>query len=86
MTTARIAERPARIPRRPRARQRRAVRHRAARGRGDGSEARDGSNASALNDITIRSQVAYILPPHTESVTIYRDGEHGPEAEVVAKI
>ncbi|QCB44337.1 hypothetical protein E5673_10190 [Sphingomonas sp. PAMC26645] len=41
---------------------------------------------TSLNDVTIRSEAASVLATLIESVTIYPHGEHGPEAEVVAKV
>jgi site-specific DNA recombinase len=39
-----------------------------------------------LDSETVCGEAAEILPTLIESVTIYPDGEHGPEAEVVAKV
>ncbi len=39
-----------------------------------------------LNAETVRGEAAEILSTLIESVTIYPDGEHGPEAEVVARM
>ncbi len=39
-----------------------------------------------LNAETVRGEAAEVLSTLIESVTIYPDGEHGPEAEVVAKM
>ncbi|WP_380784082.1 recombinase family protein [Sphingomonas sp. R86520] len=41
---------------------------------------------TSLDDVTIRSEAASVLATLIESVTIYPHGEHGPEAEVVAKV
>jgi site-specific DNA recombinase len=41
---------------------------------------------TSLDDVTIRSEAASVLATLIESVTIYPNGEHGPEAEVVAKV
>ena len=44
-----------------------------------------GALRDALDQETVRSEAAEILSTLIESVTIYPDGENGPEAEVVAK-
>jgi site-specific DNA recombinase len=41
---------------------------------------------AALDDETVRTEAAAVLATLIESVTIYPDGERGPEAEVVAKM
>ncbi|MDQ0836217.1 recombinase family protein [Sphingomonas faeni] len=41
---------------------------------------------TSLDDVTIRSEAAGALATLIESVTIYPHGEHGPEAEVVARV
>ncbi len=45
-----------------------------------------GKLCDTLNDQTVRGEAAEILSTLIESVTIYPDGEHGPEVEVVAKV
>ncbi len=45
-----------------------------------------GKLCDTLNDQTVRGEAAEILSTLIESVTIYPEGEHGPEAEVVAKV
>ena len=44
-----------------------------------------GALRAALDQDTVRGEAAEILSTLIESVTIYPDGENGPEAEVVAK-
>ncbi len=45
-----------------------------------------GQLCETLNDQTVRGEAAEILSTLIESVTIYPEGPHGPEAEVVAKV
>ncbi len=49
-------------------------------------EEKVGKLCDTLSDETVRGEAAEILSPLIESVTIYPDGTHGPEAEVVAKV
>ena len=41
---------------------------------------------ATLNDEAVIGEAAAVLETLIESVTIYPDGPHGPEAEVVAKV
>ncbi|WP_408642050.1 recombinase family protein [Sphingomonas radiodurans] len=49
-------------------------------------EEKVGKLRETLDDEPIRGEAAEIISTLIESVTIYPDGEHGPEAEVVAKV
>ena len=49
-------------------------------------EEKVGRLRETLNAETVRGEAAEILSTLIESVTIYPHGEHGPEAEVVAKV
>ncbi len=49
-------------------------------------EAKVAELCAALNDETVRSEATAIVARLIESVTIHPHGEHGPEAEVVAKV
>ena len=49
-------------------------------------EEKVGKLREMLDDEAVRGEAAEILSTLIESVTIYPDGEHGPEAEVVAKV
>ncbi|QQV78745.1 recombinase zinc beta ribbon domain-containing protein [Sphingomonas aliaeris] len=49
-------------------------------------EEKVGRLRETLDAETVRGEAAEILSTPIESVTIYPDGEHGPEAEVVAKV
>ena len=49
-------------------------------------EEKVGRLRETLNAETVRGEASEILSTLIESVTIYPEGPHGPEAEVVAKV
>lgn len=49
-------------------------------------EQKVGALRESLDHETVRGDAAEILPTLIESVTIYPDGENGPEAEVVTRV